>query len=58
MAGAVVAGAVVAGAVVAGGANLEEVAVAVVVVVVVAWRESGEGSRAAEAERGNLAPPG
>ena len=34
------------------------VVAAAVVAVVVAWRESGEGSRAAAAERGNLAAPG
>ena len=55
-------GAVVAGAVVAVAAvEVEVVVVAVVaaaVVAVVAWRERGEGSRAAAAERGNLAAPG
>ena len=54
--------AVVAGAVVAVAAvEVEVVVVAVaaaVVVAVVAWRESGDGSRAAAAERGNLAAPG
>ena len=54
---AVVAGAVVAVEVVAVAAVVVAVVVAAVVSVV-AWRESGEGSRAAAAERGNLAAPG
>jgi len=51
--GAVVAGAVVAVVVVA----VVVAVVAAAVAVVVAWRESGDGSRAAAAERGNLAAP-
>ena len=47
-------GAVVAVVVVAVAAAV----VAAAVVAVVAWRESGDGSRAAAAERGNLAAPG